>query len=82
MKEMLNDWNRRFPGRIETMFNAIQNITPSHLMDHKLFDFKSVNSDSGVIDGGDIAFDKPEIPAVPQALAIEPDDQLEIIELS
>ena len=82
MKEMLNDWNRRFPGRIETMFNAIQNITPSHLMDHKLFDFKSVNSDSGVIDGGDIAFDKPEIPAVPQALANEPNDQLEIIELS
>ncbi len=51
-------------------------------MDHQLFDFKSINSDSGVIDGGDIAFDKPEIPAVPQAFATEPDDQLEIIELS
>jgi len=82
MKEMLNDWGRRFPGRIETMFNAIQNVTPSHLMDHQLFDFKSINSTSGVIDGGDIAFDKPDIPAVPQALAIAPDDQLEIIELS
>ena len=82
MKEMLNDWDRRFPGRIETMFNAIQNITPSHLMDHKLFDFKSINSSSGIIDGGDIAFDKQDIPAVPQSLAIEPDDRLEIIEIS
>ena len=81
MKEMLNEWDRRFPGRIETMFNAIQNITPSHLMDHKLFDFKSINSSSGVIDGGDIAFDKPDIPAVPQLMVIEPDDRVEIIEL-
>ena len=76
------NWDRRFPGRIETMFNAIQNITPSHLMDHKLFDFKSINSSSGIIDGGDIAFDKQDIPAVPQSLAIEPDDRLEIIEIS
>ena len=62
IKQMLNDWDRRFPGRIETMFNAIQNITPSHLMDHALFDFKSINRNSGIIDGGDIGFDKPEAP--------------------
>lgn len=72
IKQMLNDWDRRFPGRIETMFNAVQNITPSHLMDHQLFDFKSINRNSGVIDGGDIAFDKPDIPV--QAPQIEEDD--------
>ncbi len=82
IKQMLNDWDRRFPGRIETMFNAIQNITPSHLMDHALFDFKSINSNSGIIDGGDIGFDKPEIPLLP--IASQDDDErqnLDIIEI-
>jgi tRNA 2-thiocytidine biosynthesis protein TtcA len=75
MKEMLNDWDKRFPGRIETMFNALQNVTPSHLLDHQLFDFKSINSHSGIIDGGDIGFDKPEIPLTPAHQ--EEDDVLE-----
>lgn len=86
IKQMLNDWDKRFPGRIETMFNALQNVTPSHLLDHQLFDFKNINSQSGIIDGGDIAFDKPEIPAVPAH--IDEDDlqeqkvqQIEIVEL-
>lgn len=82
IKQMLNDWDRRFPGRIETMFNAIQNITPSHLMDHQLFDFKSINRNSGVIDGGDIGFDKPEIPLVPIMNDAENEDQrLDIIQV-
>ena len=75
IKEMLNDWDKRFPGRIETMFNALQNVTPSHLLDHQLFDFKSINSHSGIIDGGDIGFDKPEIPLTPAHQ--EEDDVLE-----
>ncbi len=60
-KEMLNDWDERFPGRLESMFTAMQNIVPSHLADTKQFDFKSIDSHSGVIDGGDIAFDKQEL---------------------
>lgn len=75
MKEMLSDWDKRFPGRIETMFNALQNVTPSHLLDHQLFDFKSINRHSGIIDGGDIGFDKPEIPLTP--VHQEDDDVLE-----
>lgn len=75
MKEMLSDWDKRFPGRIETMFNALQNVTPSHLLDHQLFDFKSINRHSGIIDGGDIGFDKPEIPLTP--VHQEEDDVLE-----
>jgi len=62
IKQMLNDWDKRFPGRIETMFRAMQNVVPSHLADHELFDFKSINRDSGVINGGDIGFDKEEMP--------------------
>lgn len=83
IKQMLNDWDRRFPGRIETMFNAIQNITPSHLMDHQLFDFKSINRHSGVIDGGDIAFDKQDIPVQPApSEENEDDNRLMIVEVN
>lgn len=61
IKEMLNDWDKKHPGRIETMFRATQNIVPSHLCDHNLFDFKGIQRGDKVIDGGDIAFDKEEI---------------------
>ena len=60
-KQMLNEWDDKFPGRLESMFTAMQNIVPSHLADNKLFDFKSITKDSGIIDGGDIAFDKEEV---------------------
>lgn len=57
VKGMLNDWAQRFPGRIESMFTAMQNVVPSHLADHSLFDFKNITADQ-VIDGGDTAFDQ------------------------
>ena len=60
-KQMLNDWDVKFPGRLESMFTALQNVVPSHLSDTSLFDFKSITKDSGIINGGDIAFDKEEI---------------------
>ncbi|WP_217540955.1 tRNA 2-thiocytidine(32) synthetase TtcA [Vibrio metschnikovii] len=62
IKQMLNAWDKQFPGRIETMFRAMQNVVPSHLADFELFDFKSINRDSGVINGGDIGFDKEPVP--------------------
>ncbi|WP_016605866.1 tRNA 2-thiocytidine(32) synthetase TtcA, partial [Yersinia pestis] len=52
IKDMLRDWDKQYPGRIETMFSAMQNVVPSHLNDHKLFDFKSITHDSDIIDGG------------------------------
>ncbi|TPH15894.1 tRNA 2-thiocytidine(32) synthetase TtcA [Litorilituus lipolyticus] len=58
IKRMLNDWNEQFPGRIESMFTAMRNVVPSHLCDSQLFNFKEINSDSGVVNGGDIAFDQ------------------------
>tara|TARA_R110002050_G_scaffold61603_6_gene136087 strand:- start:2421 stop:3332 length:912 start_codon:yes stop_codon:yes gene_type:complete len=61
IKRMLNDWNEQSPGRIESMFTAMQNIVPSHLCDGNLFDFKNIDSTSGVINGGDLAFDEAEI---------------------
>lgn len=72
IKQILNGWDKQFPGRIETMFSAMQNVVPSHLADFKLFDFKSINRDSGVINGGDIGFDKEEMPI----LALEDEDSV------
>lgn len=47
------------------MFSAMQNVVPSHLSDINLFDFKGLNHDSEVVDGGDLAFDREELPLQP-----------------
>ncbi|MDE9540846.1 tRNA 2-thiocytidine(32) synthetase TtcA [Xenorhabdus bovienii] len=74
IKDLLRDWDKRYPGRIETMFRAVQNVVPSHLSDFNLFDFKKITHGSEVIDGGDLAFDREELPSQP---AVESDDQLD-----
>ena len=61
IKQMLQDWDKRFPGRIEIMFKALQDVVPSHLLDNQLFDFKQLDRQTRLPEGGDIAFDKPEI---------------------
>lgn len=65
IKDLLRDWDKRYPGRIETMFRATQNVVPSHLCDTELFDFKSIHHGSEVIDGGDLAFDRETLPVQP-----------------
>ncbi len=65
--EMLRQWQRQHPGRVESMFTALQNVVPSHLMDARLHDFKHLQA-SGVFDAdGDKAFDEEPIapPPVP-----------------
>ena len=44
IKSMLNKWEEQFPGRKEIIFNAIKNVSPTHLMDHDLFNFKDLTS--------------------------------------
>lgn len=56
IKEMLAAWERQYPGRSQSIFTAMQNVKPSHLMDNKLFDFKNINV-GDLVDEGDIAFD-------------------------
>jgi tRNA 2-thiocytidine biosynthesis protein TtcA len=41
-KAMLREWERRFPGRVESIFGALTNVVPSHLLDRSLFDFGAV----------------------------------------
>jgi tRNA 2-thiocytidine biosynthesis protein TtcA len=58
IKEMLNDWSKKYPGRIQTMFRAMQNVVPSHLMDTKQFDFVNLQTTGEANADGDIAFDR------------------------
>lgn len=39
VKEMLAEWEARYPGRLESMFKAVTNVAPSQLADRELFDF-------------------------------------------
>lgn len=63
--DMLRDWDKRYPGRIETMFSAMQNVVPSHLADFGLFDFKGIKHGDAAVDGGDLAFDRETLPSQP-----------------
>ena len=63
MSAMLKDWEKKFPGRIENMFSALQNIVPSHLMDSKQYDFKGLKVTGVPSDDGDKAFDEEEFAA-------------------
>ena len=73
IKEMLQDWDKRFPGRIETMFQAMQNVVPSHLADNSLFDFAAISKESNTAVEGDTAFDHIAVPAIPVGLSSEDD---------
>ncbi len=54
---MLRDWQKKFPGRLDNMLHALQNIVPSHLMDSKLHDFKSLKATGVASTDGDKGFD-------------------------
>ncbi len=61
--EMLREWEKKFPGRIENMFAALQNVVPSHLLDPSKFDFKNLVATGEAFEDGDTAFDREEFPA-------------------
>jgi tRNA 2-thiocytidine biosynthesis protein TtcA len=48
MKNMLTQWDREFPGRVETIFNGLKNIKPSQLLDRQLFDFETLTQSTEV----------------------------------
>ena len=62
---MLRDWEKQYPGRVESMFTALQNVVPSHLMDTKRHDFKNIHTTGVPQPDGDKAFDAEELPALP-----------------
>jgi tRNA 2-thiocytidine biosynthesis protein TtcA len=60
--DMLRDWDKRFPGRLESMLSALQNVVPSHLMDRKLYPFETIQTTGMPLEDGDIAFDDEPLP--------------------
>jgi tRNA 2-thiocytidine biosynthesis protein TtcA len=44
-KQMLQEWDTKYPGRVESIFTAIKNVKPSQLADTNLFDFASLSKD-------------------------------------
>ena len=65
--EMLREWERKHPGRLDNMFSALQNVVPSHLADGTIYDFRNLKVTGVASDEGDKAFDEEEFPA-PSAL--------------
>ncbi|MDO6462528.1 tRNA 2-thiocytidine(32) synthetase TtcA [Granulosicoccaceae sp. 1_MG-2023] len=59
VKQMIIDWEREHPGRTATMFKALQQAVPSHLLDPKLFDFKNLGDSTRQHAGVDTLFDDP-----------------------
>ncbi|RZL35200.1 MAG: tRNA 2-thiocytidine(32) synthetase TtcA [Rubrivivax sp.] len=67
VKAMINEWEKRYPGRIDNIFTAMGNVVPSHMMDKKLFPFETMKATGQAEPDGDIAFDDDESCATPKA---------------
>jgi len=63
VKDMMREWQKKFPGRLETMFASLQRVSPSHLLDAQQFDFKNLKTQSDAYLDGDIAFDEEDLSA-------------------
>jgi len=66
MKQMLREWEKAFPGRVENLFRSMHHIVPSHLMDREAFDFRNLEVStelSGIAarSVGDRAIDESEL---------------------
>jgi tRNA 2-thiocytidine biosynthesis protein TtcA len=67
---MLREWEKKHPGRIESIFNALGKVEPTHLLDRTLQDFAAVRATGRPEPAGDIAFDvDPLLEAAADAVA-------------
>jgi tRNA 2-thiocytidine biosynthesis protein TtcA len=53
IKAMLDEWERRAPGRRQKMFSALMSVRPSHMLDPALFDFAGLRANPGAGDAPD-----------------------------
>jgi len=66
---MIREWDKKYPGRVENMFNALKNIVPSHLLDGEKYNFKGLQATGIASEDGDTAFDtetfqEPSLPGL------------------
>ncbi|SOD18373.1 tRNA 2-thiocytidine(32) synthetase TtcA [Nitrosomonas ureae] len=74
-KEMMQRWDKKFPGRLETMFRSIQNIQLSHLADTSHYNFVSLQAQDQPFENGDTAFDEEAFePNIEEMLALGPEE--------
>lgn len=57
IKQMLQTWDKQFPGRLDVIFKSICNVAPSHLADQRLYNFKDLKRQDEPFADGDTAFD-------------------------
>jgi tRNA 2-thiocytidine biosynthesis protein TtcA len=65
VKEMLQEWDRKHPGRLDNMLRALGNVVPTHLADPQLFDFSTLRANGAAVPGGDVAFDDEPLAIAP-----------------
>jgi len=66
VRKLMREWDKRFPGRVETIFNAMSHVIPSHLNDASVYDFAGLRASGVPLEDGDIAFDvDPVLEATP-----------------
>jgi tRNA 2-thiocytidine biosynthesis protein TtcA len=70
---MLREWEKRHPGRVESIARALANVAPSHLLDRALFDFAAVAATGRADPAGDRAFDPERLPSAPRPSATDDD---------
>lgn len=78
IKQMLNDWEKSHPSRIEAIFTALQNVAPSQLADRQLFDFENLTLDRS---GERKEYDYGDDWSVSSANPMDKDDMVQILEL-
>ncbi len=70
MGDMMKLWEKKNPGRVESIFRALKNVIPSHLADAKLFDFQSLAATGFADENGDKAFDADNACATPETAGV------------
>ena len=72
INRMIEEWDRKLPGRSWNVFAALGHVVPSHLMDSRIFDFAGLKADGDADEDGDMAFDTEDFNA---NLGLMPDDE-------
>jgi tRNA 2-thiocytidine biosynthesis protein TtcA len=58
VKAMMLEWEKKHPGRMETIFNSLTSVQASHLLDRGLFDFAGLKTQPTPFSEDDLAFDE------------------------
>ena len=66
IKALMREWEKRHPGRVESIFRSLQNVRLSHLLDRELFDFRAIAATGEAAVDGDKAFDPEQEYSIPQ----------------